>query len=71
MVAGGGGMSLIFIKCARTGCAVSTGIEIEREAFGALPNVHAETKCPACGGSHIWTPRDAWLSDESGDYEKS
>jgi predicted RNA-binding Zn-ribbon protein involved in translation (DUF1610 family) len=61
-------VSVIFIKCPATGRAVSTGIEIDRDTFSVLPDVGVETKCPACGGKHIWRKGDAWLSDDGEGY---
>jgi len=59
-------MSLIFIKCPETGRDVSTGIEMDRSTFDNLPNVGAQTKCPACGGFHVWSKAEAWLSGGEG-----
>jgi hypothetical protein len=62
-------MSLILIKCPETGRAVSTGIEIDRVTFNALPDVSTETKCSACAGTHTWRKGDAWLSDDGEGYK--
>jgi hypothetical protein len=63
-------MSLILIKCPQTGRAVSTGIEVDRASFNALPDVEVETRCPACAGTHIWSKGDAWLSEDGEGYTK-
>jgi hypothetical protein len=60
-------MSTIMIKCPQTGEAVSTGIEVERDTFVALPNAGALMHCPACGDEHIWSKAEAWLADRSVD----
>jgi hypothetical protein len=59
-------MSTIMIKCPQTGLAVSTGIEVERDTFVALPDAEAQMLCPACGGDHIWSKGQAWLADDDG-----
>jgi endogenous inhibitor of DNA gyrase (YacG/DUF329 family) len=63
-------MSLIFIKCPQTGRPVSTGIEIDRASFEALPTVGAPVKCPACGATHIWNKHEAWLAAAGEGYPK-
>jgi predicted RNA-binding Zn-ribbon protein involved in translation (DUF1610 family) len=62
-------VGVILIKCPATARAVSTGIEIDRETFNVLPDVGVETKCPACGGKHVWRKGDAWLSDDGAGYK--
>jgi hypothetical protein len=59
----GCGMSTIMIKCPQTGEAVSTGIEVERETFVALPDSGAEMRCPVCGHDHVWSKAQAWLAN--------
>jgi hypothetical protein len=56
-------MALVMIKCPNTRRDIFVGIEIEEDAFHKLPEVRAETKCPACGAMHPWSKKDAWLSD--------
>ncbi len=58
-------MSSVMIRCPRTGCAVSTAIEMEPNNFRNLANLPGRMHCPACGQEHIWAVRSAWLSDES------
>jgi endogenous inhibitor of DNA gyrase (YacG/DUF329 family) len=58
-------MAVMMIKCPITGEAVSTGIEIEADAFQELPDVSARMNCPACGRQHAWRRIDAWLADIS------
>jgi hypothetical protein len=64
-------MSTIMIKCPQTGEAVSTGIEVERDTFIALPNADAQMHCPACGGEHIWSKSKAWLAEGTIDDGKA
>ena len=62
-------MGVVVINCAASGTVVSTGIEIERATFEALPDIRAQLRCPACGGLHLWSKSDAWLSDEGEEYK--
>ena len=61
---GGINMGVVVINCLATGKIVSSGIEIERATFEALPDIRAQLRCPACGGLHLWSKSDAWLSDK-------
>jgi endogenous inhibitor of DNA gyrase (YacG/DUF329 family) len=56
-------MGAVMIKCPKSGRAVSTGIEIERDTFDQLPNVSSAMNCPACGSHHVWHKADAWIDD--------
>ena len=62
-------MASIMIRCPRTGFDVSTGIEMDWAAFNRLREVHAEINCPACGGTHVWTRAEAWLTHGARDRE--
>jgi hypothetical protein len=62
-------MGVVVINCVASGKVVSTGIEIERATFEALPDIRAQLRCPACGGLHLWSKSDAWLSDEGEEYK--
>jgi endogenous inhibitor of DNA gyrase (YacG/DUF329 family) len=64
-------MSLVLIKCPETGRVVSTGIEMERATFDALPNVGAPMKCPACASTHVWSKKDAWLAEHGEGQKRS
>jgi CO dehydrogenase/acetyl-CoA synthase delta subunit len=55
-------MSTIMIRCPHTEAAVSTGIDMDWTAFNRLRDVRSEIICPSCGGTHVWTARDAWLT---------
>jgi hypothetical protein len=61
-------MSTVMIKCPQNGQAISTGIEIDPDTFRSLPTVGSQVKCLACGGHHIWSKTEAWLSAEGDDY---
>ena len=54
-------MGIIMINCPATGRDVSTGIEVCD--VEELPIVKARMFCPACGGVHDWTKREARLAD--------
>jgi hypothetical protein len=56
-------MSVIMIRCPKTGDEVSTGIECENDDFKKLPFVITQTACPCCGDEHCWTKSDAWLNE--------
>ena len=58
-------MGMVTIMCPRTGKQVSTGVELDRFAFNALPVTrHFTTRCWLCGGEHEWSKRWATLMDE-------
>ena len=61
-------MSVIMIRCPKTGREISTGIECEGDDFKKLPFVIAQTACPSCGCEHSWSKSDAWLKE--GPYVK-
>jgi hypothetical protein len=54
-------MSFVAILCPKTGQRVSTGLEMERSTFDALPLAYRTVDCWACGGQHIWSRRWATL----------
>jgi hypothetical protein len=56
-------MGTVMIRCPRTDRAVSTEIDTESSVFERLPEVASRLHCAACGEVHVWTARDAWLSD--------
>ncbi|CAH1656964.1 conserved hypothetical protein [Hyphomicrobiales bacterium] len=55
-------MREIAIRCPGTGLPVGTG---EKTAGKIAPRelMSLLRVCPACGGSHKWDHRDAWLID--------
>jgi hypothetical protein len=62
-------MHRIMIKCARTGRAVSTGIETDPATFALIPQVAARTHCPCCGADHVWSKANAWICDRPARHE--
>ncbi len=50
-------MGVITILCPRTGRQVSTGVELDRTAFNAMPVRQSEMRCWVCGGVHSWSKR--------------
>jgi endogenous inhibitor of DNA gyrase (YacG/DUF329 family) len=56
-------MGTVMIRCPDTGRPVSTEIETEPSVFDRLPAVPARLHCPLCGQEHVWTAREAWLSE--------
>ncbi len=56
-------MATVMIRCPRTDRAVSTQIDTEASILARLPEVATRLRCLACGEVHVWTARDAWLSD--------
>jgi hypothetical protein len=56
-------MSLLMIRCPRTGQEVSTGLETDPDSFQTIPDVLDYTPCPHCGIDHAWWPDEAWLAD--------
>lgn len=55
-------MGAIMIRCPATDELVPVGIDTDKDTFQGLPNVVAKAvQCPACGGSHTWSKKDAVL----------
>jgi len=58
-------MSIVAIMCPRTGKQVSTGLEMDRLGFNALPGTrHFVFRCWLCGHEHQWSKRSATLVDQ-------
>jgi hypothetical protein len=56
-------MAKVMIICPTTGKTVATGFAMTREAFES-PTFHIareSTDCFACGRSHEWSTKDAFL----------
>ena len=51
------------IKCPRTGRAIATGIGMSRDTFKTSTLTHNSVRCPACGQTHTWDKKDAWVQD--------
>lgn len=55
-------MGAIMIRCPATDQLIPVGIDTDKDTFQALPNVEATpVRCPACGGEHSWSKKDAVL----------
>ena len=56
-------MSMLMIRCPKTGRAISTGREVEIAAFRSSPVFFSRTYCPLCRVTHEWFAQDAWVCD--------
>jgi len=56
-------MSILMIRCPKTGRAISTGREVDSASFRSSPVFFSRTYCPLCGVTHEWFARDAWVFD--------
>ena len=56
-------MSLLMVRCPRTGQEVWTGIETDPDSFRKIPDDLFYTWCPHCGLDHAWWRDEAWLVD--------
>jgi len=55
-------MGAIMIRCPETDELIPVGIDTDRISFQSLPDVPASpVRCPACGGEHPWSRKDAVL----------
>jgi len=55
-------MGAIMIRCPATNELIPVGIDTDKDSFSVLPDVvAAPVQCPACGGQHSWSKRDAVL----------
>ena len=63
-------MNVVMVRCPYRGRAVSTGIEIDPEAFAQLPDTLILTKCELCGLDHVWWKTEAWLEPSHFDSKK-
>ena len=55
-------MGAIMIRCPKTDELIPVGIDTDRDTFATLPDVAAKAvQCPACGGRHPWSKKDAVL----------
>jgi hypothetical protein len=52
-------MGAIMIRCPKTDELIP---DTDRDTFAVLPDVMATpVRCPACGGEHAWSKKDAVL----------
>src|SRR4249919_2764340 len=56
-------MGIVVIHCPKTGKAISTGMHIDRAAFGSMPVFFSRTFCPSCRILHEWFAASAWVCD--------
>ena len=56
-------MSILIIRCPKTGQAISTGRKIKSAAFLLSPVFFSRTYCPLCRVTHEWFAQDAWVCD--------
>ena len=54
-------MSLLMIRCPRTGQEVWTGIETDPDSLRKIPDDLFYTSCAHCGLDHAWWRDEAWL----------
>jgi hypothetical protein len=56
-------MGTVMIQCPKTGNAISTGMQIDRAAFGSMPVFFSRTFCQSCRILHEWFAASAWVCD--------
>lgn len=56
-------MAQLFIKCPKTGMAISTGIDVseDMDLSGFTDN---KVSCPYCSTLHNWDGKDAFFKEE-------
>jgi hypothetical protein len=59
----GGSHGCLADQVPHTDRPISTGIELDVETFGQLPDVLSHVKCRECGLEHAWWTREAWLQE--------
>lgn len=57
-------MGKLMIKCPKTGDAIFTGLTADKERFAVMPVFFGRAFCAACGATHEWFARDAWVHDD-------
>ena len=61
-------MSMLMIRCPKTGRAISTRREVEFASFRSAPVFFGRTYCSLGRVTHEWFAQDAWVCDsEAGD----
>jgi hypothetical protein len=53
----------VVIHCPKTRQCISTGMRLERAAFGSMPVFFSSAYCPSCRTFHDWFARNAWVCD--------
>ena len=56
-------MSMLMIRCPKTGRPISTGREVEIAAFRSTAVFFSRNYCPLCRVTHEWFAQDAWVCD--------
>ena len=59
-------MGIVMIKCPKSGRAIATGMEADRERFSRSPVFFARSFCAICKSSHEWFAREAWVQEADG-----
>ena len=57
-------MGKLMIRCPKTGDAIFTGLTADKERFAVMPVFFGRALCAACGATHEWFARDAWVHDD-------
>lgn len=57
-------MGTIILRCPETGLEYASSIEMDEASFLRLPDIKMKSRCPHCGTDHIWSLREARLSDD-------
>jgi hypothetical protein len=56
-------MSIIIVRCPKTGKEVLPGIEIAEADFRSIPAAADRVRCPVCGEQHTWLPYAARMAE--------
>jgi endogenous inhibitor of DNA gyrase (YacG/DUF329 family) len=56
-------MGMVVIKCPKTGKVIPTGVGMDKASFQTSSMSNNTVSCPACGGTHTWDKKDAWVQD--------
>lgn len=56
-------VSVVMVRCPKSGRQLSTGIEMDTATFEQLPDIRSQIMCPVCKLDHIWSTREAWLDN--------
>ena len=54
-------LSVLMVRCPKSGRELSTGIEMDTATFEQLPDIRSQIMCPICKLEHVWSTREAWL----------
>lgn len=60
------GMAQVMITCPVKKVAVPTGIAMSAQSWASTTMDGNSMRCPACGKTHVWDKKDAYLEDEPG-----